>query len=257
MKKPSLFLIVILVISIIFIGCGSKTTTVESVTIHISAAASLTDALNELKEEYSKGSKDLLQVNFASSGTLRKQIEEGAPCDLFISASKDHMDKLEDKGFIKKDSRKNLLRNRLVLIASKEKGDKVTLKALTTDAIENISIGTPDSVPAGKYAQQYMEDTGLWEKLQSKLIFAKDVRQVLQYVDTGNADCGIVYESDTVILETGVVIKKLSEESHTPIVYPAAVVTASQQKEGTMKFYEFLQTDKAKSIFEKYGFTVY
>lgn len=226
------------------------------VELYISAAASLTDALEEIKVEYAKESSDTLTFNFAGSGALQKQIAEGAPCDFFISASKAHMDALQDEGLIDEASRKDLLGNALTLIASAEKADTVTMENLASADVESIALGTPDSVPAGKYGQQSLESIGAWNDIQDKLIFAKDVRQVLEYVDTGNADCGFVYASDALLLETGKVIGNMPEDSHDAIVYPAAIIADGENPDAAAAFYEFLQTDYAKGVFEDYGFTV-
>ncbi|WP_319633338.1 molybdate ABC transporter substrate-binding protein [Sinanaerobacter chloroacetimidivorans] len=264
MKKISLVLVILMIFALAFTGCAGKPEkppaaegpTDESVEINISAAASLTDALTEIQAEYAKESNAVLQFNFAASGTLQKQIQEGAPCDLFISASKAHMDALQDAGLIVADSRRDLLGNALTLIAAAEKADAVTPEALTGGDVTSISIGTPESVPAGKYAQEALENMGIWDQIQDKLILAKDVRQVLEYVDTGNVDCGLVYKSDALLLKTGVVIGDLPEDSHSPIIYPSALIVNSAQAEAAAKFYEFLQTDYAKGVFENYGFTV-
>lgn len=264
MKKLSLILAFLTIFTFVLTGCSSKSDTPiseeptdEAVEINISAAASLTDALTEIQAAYAKQSNAILQFNFAASGALQKQIQEGAPCDLFISASESHMDTLEEAGLIVADSRKNLLGNALTLIASAEKASVVTgAESLTRADIESISIGTPDSVPAGKYAQQSLESLGVWDQIQDKIVFARDVRQVLEYVDTGNVDCGLVYKSDALMLETGVVIGDLPEDSHSPIVYPAALIKEAAQRDSAMAFFEYLQTDSAKDIFEQYGFTV-
>ncbi len=265
-KKISVLLVLFMVFVFAFAGCGEQNEeaetvpegpTDEAVEINVSAAASLTDALTEIQTEYAKESNAILQLNFAASGALRKQIEEGAPCDLFVSASKAHMDTLEEGGLIAEGSRKDLLGNEITLIAAAEKADIIKgYEDLLSADVTSVSIGTPDSVPAGKYAQQALESLGLWDQIQDKIIFAKDVRQVLEYVDTGNADCGLVYKSDTLVMETGVIVMDLPADSHNPIVYPAALIKDAVQEEAAAKFFEFLQTDTAKSIFEKYGFTV-
>jgi len=266
MKKGNLILVLLIAFAFAFTGCGGQAEEAapvvegpsdEAVEVNISAAASLTDALTEIQTEYAKESNAILQFNFAGSGALQKQIEEGAPCDLFISASKANMDALEEAGLIVADSRKNMLGNTLTLVAAAEKADLIKgYETLATADAASVSIGTPDSVPAGKYAQQALENLGIWDQIQDKLVFAKDVRQVLEYVDTGNVDCGLVYKSDTLAMETGVVVMDMPEDSHDPIVYPAALIKDSAQSEAAAKFYEFLQTDLAKGIFEKYGFTV-
>ena len=167
------------------------------------------------------------------------------------------MDTLEQEGLIVADTRKDLLKNTLTLVASAEKADQIkSYEDLGTDAIASISIGTPDSVPAGKYAQQALQNLGLWDNLESadKIVYAKDVRQVLEYVDTGNVDCGLVYSSDTVVMDTGVVIMDMPEDSHDPIVYPAALIKDSAQSEAAAKFYDFLQTDTAAEISKNMDF---
>ncbi|MGI6679173.1 MAG: molybdate ABC transporter substrate-binding protein [Dehalobacterium sp.] len=264
MKKMSLLLVLLMMFALAVTGCGNDSEppaavgpTDEAVDINIAAAASLTDALTEIQTEYAKKSNATLQFNFAGSGTLVKQIQEGAPSDLFISASKGHMDTLEEGGLIVTDSRRDLLINTLTLIAATEKADLITgTDALTGADVESIAIGEPESVPAGKYAQQALESLGIWDQIQDKIIFAKDVRQVLQYVDSGNADCGFVYKSDALLLETGKVITDMPVDSHDPIVYPAALMGDSAQPEASNAFYEYLQTDEAKGIFEKYGFQI-
>jgi molybdate transport system substrate-binding protein len=226
------------------------------VELNVSAAASLTDALEEIYTEYQNMSNDVINFNFAASGTLQKQILEGAPCDLFISASKGHMDGLAEESLIVPESRKDLLGNALTLIAAAEKADIVSVDNLTSAEIEHIAIGEPDSVPAGNYAKQTLESLGIWEAVQDKLVFAKDVREVLNYVDTGNADCGFVYRSDAAVMETGVIVTDLPEDSHSPIVYPAALIAGSEQEAAAQAFYDYLQSDYARGVFERYGFTV-
>ncbi|MCR6545209.1 molybdate ABC transporter substrate-binding protein [Dehalobacterium formicoaceticum] len=264
MKKMSLLLVFLMMFALVLTGCGNENGTSdaegptdEAVEINISAAASLTDALTEIQAEYAKKSNAILQFNFAASGTLQKQIQEGAPCDLFISASKGHMDTLEGDGLVVTDSRKDLLGNTLTLIATAEKADLITgPESFTNDDVASIAIGEPESVPAGNYSKQTFESLGIWDQIQEKLVFAKDVRQVLQYVDSGNADCGLVYRSDAMLLETGKIIVDMPADSHDPIVYPAAIMKNAAQPEAANAFYEFLQTDYAKKTFEKYGFQV-
>lgn len=265
MKKSVLFFIILSIFALTQSSCGGQVDkapafegpTDEEVEINISAAASLADALTEIQAEYVKESNTILQFNFAASGTLQKQIAEGAPCDLFISASKSHMDALEEAGMIVTDSRKNLLGNALTLIAASEKADVIQgYESLTSADVTGISVGTPESVPAGKYAQQALQNLGIWDQIQDKVIFAKDVRQVLEYVDAGNVDCGLVYKSDAMVMKTGIVVADLPEDSHDPIIYPAALIADSTQEEAAARFYDFLKTDYAKSVFKKYGFSV-
>lgn len=267
MKKFYWPAILLLFFLMTMMGCGGQTSeeeartggspSDEAIEINISAASSLTDALTEIQKEYAKESNAILQFNFGASGTLQKQIEEGAPCDLFLSASKANMDALEQGGLIVSDSREDLLGNTLTLVTSAEKADLIQgYKALASDAAASIAMGTPESVPAGKYAQQALQNLGLWDQIQDKLIFGKDVKQVLEYVDSGNVDCGLVYKTDALAMKTGVVVMDLPEASHDPIVYPAALIKDSAQPEAAAKFYDFLKGGKAQEIFKKYGFAV-
>jgi molybdate transport system substrate-binding protein len=268
MKKIGLYLVILLICILTFAGCGSKTEesaapaategqTDKAVEINISAASSLTDALTEIQAEYAKESKAALLFNFGASGALQKQIEEGAPCDLFLSASKANMDTLEQEGLIVSNSRKDILGNTLTLVAAKEKADVIKgYETLATADVASISLGTPETVPAGKYAQQALQNLGIWDQIQDKIVYAKDVKQALEYVDTGNTDCGLVYKTDAMTMKTGVAVMDLPADSHDPIVYPAALIKDSAQQDAAAKFFEFLQGDKAKSIFEKYGFAV-
>ncbi|MDR2295704.1 MAG: molybdate ABC transporter substrate-binding protein [Clostridiales Family XIII bacterium] len=235
---------------------AAETDGATGVELNISAAASLTDALEEIYAEYQTVSADIIHFNFAASGTLQKQIAEGAPCDLFLSASKGHMDGLAEENLIVPESRKDLLGNALTLIAAAEKAGVVGVDSLTSADVASIAIGEPESVPAGNYAKQAFESLGIWADVESKLIFAKDVRQVLEYVETGNADCGLVYRSDAALMETGVIVTDLPEDSHSPIVYPAALIAGSENEAAAQAFYAYLQSDYAKDVFEKYGFTV-
>lgn len=267
MKREHLIPILFLAFLFIFTGCGDSAQETEApkseeqndlvIELNISAASSLTEALTEIQKEYIKESDNVLLFNFGASGTLQTQIEQGAPCDLFFSASKANMDALEESGLIDAESRIDLLGNELTLIASAEKeGEIKSYESLGSSEIERISIGTPELVPAGKYAQESLESLGIWDEVQSKIIYGKDVKQVLEYVETGNVDCGIVYRSDTLNLKSGAVIMNLPEESHGKIVYPVALTHGAGQNEAALKFYDFLQTDYAKGVFEKYGFTV-
>lgn len=267
-RRTGLLVILLTVFLFSAAGCGGKAdeeelsqpggASVGAAEINVSAAASLTQTLEEIKTEYVKGNDTGINFNFGGSGALQKQIEEGAPCDLFLSASKANMDALEEAGLLVDGSRKDLLGNSLVLIASAEKGAVVNgYESLADPAVESIAIGTPETVPAGNYARQALQNLSVWDRIQDKIVYAKDVRQVLEYVDSGNSDCGLVYKTDALIMKTGIVVMEMPESSHDPIVYPAALIKDSAQKEAAAEFYEYLQSDYSKTVFEKYGFTVY
>ncbi|KUK83127.1 MAG: ABC-type molybdate transport system, periplasmic component [Pelotomaculum thermopropionicum] len=256
MKKILYILALTLLLTAVAAGCGSNEAkqNQEPVNLTVSAAASLTDAVKELKTVYESQQNEVtITLNLASSGTLQKQIEEGAPADLFISASKAKMDALSEKGLIVEDSRKDILNNNIVLIAGKE-SSLTGFEDLTGNRVEKISIGVPESVPAGRYAKEVLISLGLWDKINSKLVLAKTVRQVLAYVENGNVDAGLVYSSDTTISNRIKILAAAPSDSHKPIVYPVAVIKSSQYQKEARDFSEFLQSDEAARVFQKYGF---
>lgn len=263
-KRTALLLALMLALACMLTGCGGSDPEEQSSTekgsaeITVLAAASLTDALNEIIAEYGKESSDKITTSYAGSGDLVQQIKGGAPCDLFISASKANMDDLEKEDLIDQDSRKDLLGNTLILIAAAETADQVSMEALATDEVKQIAIGEPETVPAGKYAIQVFENMNITDAVESKIVKAKDVRAVLNYVETGNAECGFVYKTDALMLKAdkGKIVEDVDSNLHDPIVYPAAVMKDSAQAEAAKAFYKYLETDYAKSVFEQYGFAV-
>lgn len=252
--KRNIIVYILLLTVILVSGCSNTQSSEKTVKLTVAAAASLQDAAKEIKELYADKHPDVeITYNFASSGTLQKQIEEGAPADLFISAGKKQMDALAEKDLILKENRRDLLGNKLVLIAARD----VALEdfdGLTSPSIKKISIGTPDTVPAGKYAEETLTSMELYDRLLPKIVFAKDVRAVLNYVETGNAQAGMVYMSDTYQVDDIVVITAAPEESHSPIVYPMAIVKASKNQSAAQAFSEFLSSSEAAAVFTKYGF---
>jgi molybdate transport system substrate-binding protein len=227
----------------------------EKMTVQVSAAISLKDALTKLKEMYARKEPDVeLQFNLGSSGMLQKQIEEGAPVDFFISAGKRQMDELAAKGLIVPETRSDLLGNELVLIVTKEKKNAIKTFADLADKANSISIGQPESVPAGKYGKETLTSLKLWDKVEKKIVFAKDVRQVLAYVDSGNVDAGLVYRSDTVALRSAHMASFAPKGSHSPIAYPMAAVKGSKKLKATKKFMDFLRTPEAAKVFANYRF---
>ena len=226
----------------------------EKVELNISAAASLQEAMVELEKEFKNINPDVkLTVNLGSSGSLMQQIQEGAPCDLFISAGAKQMDTLVEDGTVEKDAVKTLLTNDLVLVAAK--GEKVdSLDALKTDDVEKIAIGDPESVPAGKYAKEVLDNTKLYDNVKDKLVLAKDVKEVLSWVQKGNADVGFVYLSDATGVDDVDVVLTTDADSHSEIAYPVAVLKDSKQAKVAQQFEDFLLSDKAQNILEKHGF---
>lgn len=225
----------------------------------VSAAASLKDALTDIKALYLKEKPNTkMTINFGGSGALQKQIEQGANVDLFISASTTNMNALKDKELLVNSSIKNLLGNKLVLIVPKDSNITSinSFSAVTDSSIKKIALGEPKTVPAGTYAEQVFTYLNILDQVKAKAVYASDVKQVLNWVETGNVDAGVVYLTDAKISTQVNTIATASEESHKAIVYPAAVIKASNNYTASRDFVNFMTSDKAKAVFAKYGFDV-
>lgn len=234
---------------------AASTAQVEPAALTISAAASLREAMAEIQSLYRREQPNLtLTYNFGSSGSLQQQIEQGAPVDIFISAAPKQMDALEKKNLLLSDTRQNILSNEVVLITSKNAANISGFKDLTSDTVNQVSIGNPESVPAGEYGQEVLTALKLFDPLKRKLVLAKDVRQVLSYVETGNVDAGIVYASDSKASEQIRIAATAPAGSHSPIIYPVAVLKDSKNTAAAREFVQFLSADQAKATFKRYGF---
>jgi molybdate transport system substrate-binding protein len=221
----------------------------------VSAAVSLKDALDEIAQLYrSRNPGANVRFNLGGSGTLQRQIEQGAPVDVFISASPQEMDGLAAKGLLLTGTRHDLLENRVVLIVPSGQSLVATFQDLTKPAAKQIAIGEPQTVPAGMYAQQVLTHLGLYDRLKPKFIFAKDVRQVLTYVASGNVDAGVVYATDAKISNKVKVVATAPDGSHSPVIYPVAILKGAPDAAGAKEFEAFLLGAQARQIFAKYGF---
>ncbi|SDF63155.1 molybdate ABC transporter substrate-binding protein [Sporomusa acidovorans] len=251
-----------LIVAVIFslAGCGAEKSAQQTqmVEINISAAVSLKDALAEIQQNYQTKNPNIkLIYNLGASGSLQKQIEQGAPTDIFISAAPKQMDELEAKDLINKATRKNLVENKLVVVVPKESKLIITkYEDLTQDAVQKIALGETATVPAGQYAQQVLQKLGLWDKLKDRVVFAKDVRTVLTYTETGNVEAGIVYKTDAASSDKVKIVATAPEGSHQPIVYPIAVTSGSKQAKAAEAFVEYLFSAESRAVFEKYGFVM-
>lgn len=221
----------------------------------VSAAASLTNALPEIGQRFAQqhpGTKVIF--NFAASGPLLQQIAQGAPVDVFASADQKTMNQAQEKGLIVPASRKDFVSNTLVLIVPQDSKFKVSgLKDLTRPEMKRVALGNPASVPVGRYTQEALTQAGLWEVLQPKLILGESVRQVLDYVSRGEVDAGFVFTTDAAIAQ-GKVKTVTQVQGHQPIVYPVALVAASQKQASAQEFLNFLFAPESVAILSKYGF---
>ena len=237
---------------------STATTPVSPIELNVSAAASMTDALTAINNLYMEKNKNVkIAANYAGSGTLQKQIEQGAPADVFISAGAKQMQALQDGGLLLDETRANLLNNKVVLVVPGDSSLNIAdFKGLLNDSVKKIAIGDPESVPAGTYGKQAFEQLGIWEQVQPKIVLCSDVRQVLSYVESGNVDAGIVYATDAAITDSVKIAADAPAEVNAKIVYPAAVIKAGKNTAAAKAYLAFLSGNDAKAIFEKYGFVV-
>ncbi len=223
--------------------------------ITISAAASLTDAMQDIADLFIEENPEVqVDYNFGGSGALRQQITQGAPVDLFFSASESDFQAVVDEGYIDEANALDLLANELVLIIP-EGSETVTSFADLSNA-KQIAIGNPESVPAGEYSVEVYESMGIMEEIEELLVHAEDVRAVLTYVETGNVDAGTVYRTDAMISDNVDIADAAPADSHDPIIYPVGIVNHSDNEEAAKAFYKYLQTDAALKVFEDYGFII-
>ena len=270
MKKKFVFsTLIILMLSVLIVGCGTQkdtsssqkenttTETTESkVELNISAAASLKEAMADIQTEFKKVNPNVtLTVNFGASGSLQQQIEQGAPCDIFISAGQSQMKALDEKSLLLENTKKDLVKNDLVLVGPKDT-TVTSLSDLTSDKIKKIAVGEPKSVPAGKYADEVFTKLGIKDAVASKLVFAKDVKEVLAWTTSGNTEVSFVYKSDALSSNSAKIIEIVAEDKHSPITYPIGIIKASKNPDVSKAFEDFLFTDTCKKIFEKYGYGI-
>jgi len=240
-------------------GCGSGTPSTTGPSpaneLTISAAVSLKEAFNEIADLNEKRTGTKVHFNYGASGALQKQIESGAPADVFASAGAKQMDDLAGKGFIDPSTRKDFARNSLVLIVPAKEPILKSFSDLTNPAVKKIAVGNPKTVPAGQYTEQTLRKLSLLPQIQAKLIFAEDVRQVLDYVVRDEVDAGVVYSSDALSAGEKIkVVARATDESHDPILYPIAVVKESKQQEAAKKFIDLVLSSEGQGILAKHGF---
>ena len=233
-------------------GCAR---TAANGTLTVSVAASLQNAMAEIAPSFEQSHHGVrLVFNFGGSGALEQQIENGAPADVFFSAAPQPMDALAAKGMILAGTRRDLLRNQIVLIAPKSSAAPVSFRDLPGEGVKLIALGNPESVPAGDYGRQVLESLQLWNAVQPKLVLAKDVRQVLSYVETGNADAGIVYATDARESAGVRVVEAAPPASHQPVVYPVAAIRGSRNTAAAKALIAHLASAPAAEVFARHGF---
>ncbi|HEU4437907.1 MAG TPA: molybdate ABC transporter substrate-binding protein [Methylomirabilota bacterium] len=225
--------------------------------ITLSVAISLKDAVEELGRRFTGAHPGVrLHYNFGASGDLQKQIEAGAPVDVFLSAAQPQMDQLEKERLIVAATRRAFARNLLTVVKpSDSRVDIASAADLLKPAVGKIAIGNPRSVPAGQYAEESLRALGLWDRLQPKLVFAENVRQVLEYVARGEVDAGFVYATDAATRTRGVKEAfRPPDDTYRPVIYPGAVVTASRQPALGRAFLKLLEGPEGRVVLGQFGF---
>jgi len=225
--------------------------------VMVFAAASLTDSMKEIAADYEAISVDHIQLNFGGSSTLARQIEEGAPADLFFSADEAKMDGLEKKGLIEPGTRQSRLGNSLVVVVAA--GSSLTIRSaadLTNASVEKIALADPAAVPAGVYARMWLEKSGLWEELKPKVVPTQNVRAALAAVESGNVEAGVVYKTDAGISRKVKIAYAVPVNDAPDISYPMALVKDSPAPDAARKFLRYLGSPDAAKVFEKFGFSV-
>lgn len=237
--------------SIMLLLCGS----LAAAEINVYAASSLTDALKEIGAVYEKETGDHLAFNFAASSTLARQIEEGAPADLFFSADDAQMDRLQKADRLEAKTRRDLLSNTLVIIAPAESGMTLNSAAELAGQAQKIAVGDPKLVPVGVYARAYLERLNLWQEIEPKIVPTENVRAALAVVESGNVDAAFVYKTDANVSKKVKIVFSVPP-AETSIHYPAALIKQTPRKPEAEKFLAYLGSETASKIFEKFGFIV-
>lgn len=246
-----------------FLGGDSGTTNANLTgqEVNLAAAASLKNAFDEklipmFQEKY-PGVK--VTPTYASSGDLQTQIENGLEADVFMSAANKQMNKLAEEGLVDNSTNLQFLENKVVLIVPADSNANISSFDDLKNISGNIAIGDPESVPAGQYAQEVLNNTGIWNDVESKLSLGTDVTAVLNQVAQGSAECGIVYATDAKSMpdDVKVICEAPDDALKTPVIYPVAALKNSTDDNATKAFMDFLQTKEAKDVFVEYGFTIH
>jgi molybdate transport system substrate-binding protein len=242
-------------LSAMLVTASSYTAMASNVTI--SAAVSLKDALTEIAAGYEKLSGDKLVFNFGGSNVLARQIEEGAPVDLFFSADESQMDAVAQKGLLAQGTRRDVLSNALVIVLPADSSLAVkNAQDLADDTVKKIALADPKAVPAGVYAKEYLEKLGLWKTIEPKVVSTENVRAALAAVESDNVEAGIVYQTDAGISKKVKVVFVVPAGDGPAIHYPAALLKGAAQPDAAKKFLDYLGGPEAARVFEKYGFVV-
>ena len=247
---------------ILVTGCSSSKPTpppaaAGPVEINVSAALGLKEALLDIEKDYAKQNPNVKIVyNFAAAGALQAQIEQGAPADIFLSAAVKQMDALQQKNLLVTSTRKNLLGNQLVLVVPVESTLPIKdFKDLARPEVKHFGLGAPETVPAGEYGIEVLKSLGMWDMVKSKAVLGKDVRTLLVYAETGNAEASVVFSTVAATSKKVKVVAAAPPGSHQPIIFLGSVLANAKQPKAATEFFSYLASANGMKVFEKYGFT--
>lgn len=235
----------------------AETPAAEAVELHVYAAASLTESMNQIAENYKTVAPNVtITYTFDSSGTLKTQIEEGGDCDLFLSAAQKQMNGLAEGGYIDENTRVDLLENKVTLaVPQGNPAGVASFEDVNTDKVKMIALGNSD-VPVGQYSQELFTAMGVWDAIQDKITFGSNVKEVTTWVGESTVDCGVVYATDAFSAGLEVVAEADPALLTNQVIYPAAVLAASAHKDEAQAFLDYLKTDESVAVFEGVGFAV-
>ena len=254
----------IILLLLLATGCGpsqsaapTPSAATPNIELNVSAALGLKEALTEIQKEYAIVRPNVKIVyNYAAAGALQAQIEQGAPADVFLSAATRQMDELQKKSLIKTETRKNLVGNQLVLVAAKNSTLNLKdFKDLTQPGVQHFGLGAPETVPAGEYGIDVLKSLGIWETVKNKAVLGKDVRTLLAYAETGNAEASIVFSTVAATSDKVKIVAAAPAGSHKPIIFPGTVLAASKQSKAAEEYLNYLAGPEGMKVFVKYGFT--
>lgn len=250
-SMPELLILMVLALA------GGPLALAAQTELQVFAAASLTDALRDIAPDYEKATGDKIVLNLGASSTLARQIQEGAPADLFLSADEAKMDGLEKRKLVLAGTRRSVLSNTLAVVVPLDSNLKISGPAdLAAPSIRALALAEPQSVPAGIYAKEYLRKQGLWSKVIDRVVPTENVRAALAAVESGNVDAGIVYKTDAGISKKVKIAYEVPKAESPSISYPFAVLAGSERQEAAKKLLDYLQSPPALAVFRKYGFLV-
>jgi molybdate transport system substrate-binding protein len=227
----------------------------EDATVLAAGAISLRDVLREAVAEFEGSGGTEVRLHTASSGALMRQIESGAPVDVFFSASPVEIDHLEEAGLLESGTRRAFASNRVVVVAAPGEPLPSRIDELGASRFPRVCLGNPKTVPAGRYARQALVAVGVWDSLESRAIYAENVRQVVEYVARGDVPVGLVYRTDALRFRDRLAVGPVApESSHAPIRYEAAVIRDARNRVGALRFLRFVASGKGRAILERHGF---